>query len=115
MASTNYDIVAEQGSDLSFVITYKNAAGNLVNLAGYTAKMQVRKRAGDPAAYLSLTETNGITLGGGAGTVTIGVNSASLSAIPAGNYIYDLRLDSNSGLEERLIEGDFYVHGAVTR
>lgn len=115
MASSQYDITAEQGSDLSFVVTYKDAAAALVNLAGYSAKMQVRRFASDPAAYLTLINGSGLTLGGAAGTVTISVNSATLGAIPAGWYVYDLRLDSNTGLEERLIEGSFFIHAAVTR
>lgn len=115
MAASEYNITAEQGSDLSFVLTYRSAAGSLINLTGYTARMKVRKRASSPAAYLSLTETSGLALGGAAGTVTISVNSTALSAVPAGKYIYDLRLDSPSGVEQRLIQGQFTVLAEVSR
>ena len=113
--SDQYNISAEQGSDLSFVLTYRDAAGALVNLAGYTARMQVRKNASASAAYLSLADNNGITLGGALGTITVLVDSASLQAVPAGDYVYDLILNSNTGLEQKLITGTFGVAGAITR
>ena len=113
--SDQYNISAEQGSDLSFVLTYRTAAGALVNLTGYTAKMQVRKNASASAAYISLTETSGITLGGALGTVTILVDSATLQGIQAGSYVYDLILNSNTGLEQKLITGTFEVAGVISR
>jgi hypothetical protein len=113
--SDQYNITAEQGSDLSFVLTYRTAAAALVNLTGYTAKMQVRKNASASAAYISLTETSGITLGGAAGTVTLLIDSATLQGVQPGSYVYDLILNSNTGLEQKLITGTFDIAGAISR
>jgi hypothetical protein len=115
MASSTYDIAAEQGANYAATLTYRDSSNNLVNLTGYSARMQVRKTIGSTTPYLSLTQASGITLGGAAGTVAIAISAAALSAIPAGNYVYDLELVSGAGAVVRLISGDFTVAGEVTR
>ena len=115
MAIIDYDISTEQGSSLSRVVTYNNASGNPVNLTGYTARMQVRPRAGSGYAYLSLTSPDGgLTLGGSAGTITILVDGSITSAIPAGNYVYDLEV-VNGEYVDKVIGGDFVISAEVTR
>jgi hypothetical protein len=115
MASSTYDITAEQGANYAASLTYRDSSNVLVNLTGYTARMQVRKTIGSTTPYLSLTNASGITLGGAAGTVAIAISAATLSAIPSGNYVYDLELISGAGAVVRLISGDFVVSGEVSR
>jgi hypothetical protein len=115
MASSTYDITAEQGANYTATLTYRDSSNVLINLTGYTARMQVRKTIGSSAPYLSLTNASGITLGGAAGTVAIAISAAALAAVPAGNYVYDLELISGAGVVVRLISGDFVVTGEVTR
>jgi hypothetical protein len=115
MASSVYDITAEQGANYTATLTYRDSANTLINITGYTARMQVRKTIGSATPYLSLTNTSGITLGGAAGTVAIAISAATLASVPAGNYVYDLELISGAGVVVRLISGDFIVTGEVTR
>lgn len=115
MALSTYDISADQGSDLDTLITYTDDAGNPVNLTGCSARMQVRKFAISAAANLTLTNSNGITLGGAAGTIRIAVTAAALSAVPAGSYVYDIELVDTDQIVLKIISGSFVVNAEVTR
>ena len=115
MAVSTYDITAQQGSDYSVTLTYRDSNGVAVNLTGYTARMQVRKVASSPYAYLTLTSSSGMTLGGSAGTVAINISAAALASIPAGPYVYDVELVSGSGAVVKPIVGSFSVSAEVTR
>lgn len=115
MAASNYDISVEQGTDYAATLTYKDSTGTAINITGYSARMQVRRKAASNNSYLSLSSSSGITLGGAAGTVAIAISSASLAQVPAGNYVYDLELVSGAGVVTKLISGDFIVTGEVTR
>jgi len=115
MAIIDYDILTEQGSSLSRVVTYTNSAGTPINLTGYTARMQVRPRASSSYAYLTLVGPGGgITLGGETGTITILVDGSVTSAIPAGNYVYDLEVVHGEYVD-KVMGGDFFLSAEVTR
>jgi hypothetical protein len=47
--------------------------------------------------------------------VTITISAAALSAVPAGQYIYDLEVVLASGSSVKLIGGTFTVAAEVTR
>lgn len=116
MPAGTYNFVAEQGATLERVITWRDDAGALVSLTGCTANMQVRSVAESAIVILDCSEANGrIVLGGAAGTITITVAAATMSAIAAGTYVYDLELTAAGGKVTRLIEGKFQVKSEVTR
>lgn len=110
-----YDITAEQGATLRRVITWRDATTTPVSLVGYTAKMQVRKSADADTALLSLTHLAGLTLGGTSGQITLEVAASKMSQLPAGSYVYDLEVTSNTGAVTRLLQGKFTVSREVTR
>jgi hypothetical protein len=115
MAIIEYDISTEQGSSLSRVVTYSDANSSPINLTGYTARMQVRPRATSGYAYLTLTSpSGGLTLGGTTGTITILVDGSVTSAIPAGDYVYDLEV-VNGAYVDKVMGGDFTLSAEVTR
>lgn len=110
-----YNITAEQGATFTRVITWRDFAGDLIDLTGYTARMQVRNDYTSSTTVLSLTTENGqITLGGALGTVTLLVSATDMSALSALNFIYDLEM-VNGGTVTRLVEGTFMVNAEVTR
>jgi hypothetical protein len=115
MALSTYDISADQGSDLDTLITYTNDSAVLVNLTGYSARMQVRKFAGSSSSRLTLTNSSGITLGGAAGTIRISVSAAALSQVPAGSYVYDIELVDTTSVVLKVISGQFEVNAEVTK
>jgi len=110
----SYNIVARQGSTFNLNFTI-DTDGDEWNLTTYTARMQVRKATTSSTAILSLTSSSGITLGGTAGTVAVTASAATMAALPAGTWVYDLELVSGSGIVYAILEGKFIVKPEVTR
>jgi hypothetical protein len=108
-----YNITAYQGATYSLNMTWA-IGGTAVNLTNYTAAMQVRENAQATATILSLTNGSGISLGGTAGTIGIAVSASTMGSAIAGNYVYDLELNSG-GQVTRLIQGAFAIQAEVTR
>ena len=110
-----YDIVADQGATFQRVLTWKDAQGSPINLTTYTARMQVRKSVSAGEALVSLTTSNGyITLGGALGTITLNCPASEL-AFDAGDWVYDLEVESAAGVVTRIVMGRFLMRGEVTR
>lgn len=106
----------EQGTTWSTVLTWK-IGGVAVNLTGYTARLQARRRPDSATQLLSLTSSPaaGITLGGVAGTITLTLSATATAALHPGCYVYDLELVSAGGEVTRLVEGQWIVKAEVTR
>ena len=120
MAAGTYDFTIEQGATFSRVLTWRDDAGALVNLTGYTARMHLRTSitAVDPPA-LTLTDANSrIILGGAAGTITLALTATETAALgtpgAASTFVYDLELVSGATVT-RLLEGTVTVDPEVTR
>lgn len=115
MPAGTYNITAEQGATFSRVLTWRDENDALINLTGYTARMQVRADYASPTAALSLTTENGkITLGGALGTVTLLVSAADMAAVSGASFVYDLEMVNGSNVT-RLVQGNFTVNAEVTR
>jgi hypothetical protein len=115
MALSTYNIAAEQGSNYLASIAYTDDDGDIVNLTGYTSRMQVRKFAGSLNAILSLTNTAGMTISASAGTIELSISADALRLVPEGEYVYDLEIVSGSGVVTKLLQGTFDVDAEVTR
>lgn len=110
-----YNIICDQGSTLDRTLTWKDSDGVLINLTGYTARMQVRATFESTTTVLSLTtENGGITLGGALGTIQIIASATATAAIDPRIYVYDLEL-VNGTTVYRLVQGSFTVRPEVTR
>lgn len=94
--------------------TVAGVLGALINLTGYTARMQLRVTVDAADAVLSLTHLAGLTLGGAAGTVLITMTAAQTGAL-SGIYEYDLEVESAGGVVTRLIQGEVHVSPECTR
>jgi hypothetical protein len=130
MTAGTYNITIEQGADWQRILTYKSG-GAAVNLAGYSARMQIRHVASSPtvlawfaiASSSSSSESSGspafalgtIALGGSAGTITLDMPASQASMLPAGSHVYDLELISPVGRVTRILEGNCEVVPEVTR
>lgn len=112
--ANKYTMNVDQGSTWSVQLTIATS-GVVWNLTGYTARMKVRPSVESTTVTLSLTDVDGITLGGVAGTVVLSRSAAVTAALTAGNYVYDLELVSGGGVVTRLLQGPFVVSGEVTR
>ena len=118
MPAGSYNIVCDQGATFGLSMTYKDANGTVINLTGYTARMQVRSKASAPTTILSLSSISaaGITLGGAAGTIVINISASGTAALEPGDYVYDLELvNTSSTAVTRLVQGRFRVSAEVTK
>ena len=114
MIPGKYNMVCPQGSTFNKQLTY-SINNVVVNLTGYTARMQVREKHTSAALQLSLTTENaGIVLGGSLGTITIRATATATSALIAKDYVYDLEI-LTGGTVTRIIEGKFIVTPEVTK
>ena len=72
MTAGLHNFKAEEGADFIRTLTWTDDADALIDLTGYTARMQVRREIDDSATLLELTTANSrITLGGTAGTIAL--------------------------------------------
>ena len=85
----------------------------LWDLTGYSATMTIRPFVGSNTTTLVLTNGNGITLGGVAGTVAILISATVTADFNPSRYSYDFVLNSGSVIT-RLLEGKFIVTAGVT-
>jgi hypothetical protein len=110
--SAKYNIVCDQAT--TFQLDFTIQTGNtLWNLTGYSATMTIRPFVGANTTTLVLTNGNGITLGGAAGTVAILISAAVTADFEPSRYSYDFVLNSGS-VVTRLLEGKFVVTAGVT-
>ncbi len=117
-----YDYSCRQGETFTRVITWcvgtvaqcNAGTGTLVNLTGYTAKLQVRDTITGTVVD-EWTDAGGIVLGGAAGTITWTMTAAETALYPVGALSYDLRLTSGAGVVTYLLYGHVSVHARVTQ
>lgn len=116
MAAGSYDITIEQGATFSLVLTWKDENGALINLTGFSARMQIRENVESEDVIASLaTSGSGIVLGGALGTITITIDAAITATIRQTFAVYDLELQSASGVVTRLVQGAVTISPEVTR
>ena len=109
-----YNIITDQGTTFSRVLTYKDNAGIPINLTNYTAKMQVRPATDSSTVLVELSTANGrITLGGALGTITLNA-PASVMDFEGGVYVYDLELTTGASVT-RVVMGSFTNRAEVTK
>lgn len=107
-----YSPNAYRGETFSRVITWRDSAGALVNLTGYSAKIQIRDTVSNSVLDEFAVGT-GLTLGGALGTITWEMTAAETLALPTGNLAYDLRMTSGTSVVTYLLYG--YVNVRETR
>ena len=116
-----HDLITDQGSTVNQVFTVKNSARRALDLTGYVARMQVRRfsqitRDPEVVVVANYTTENGYLLvEGSSGTVTLLIPPADMAAYEAGNYVYDLEVESPESETTRIVQGKFIVRAEVTR
>lgn len=106
------NIVIDQGADFSTTITITDNNDEVVDLANFTARGQIRKH------YTSTTATDfTITFGSprSDGQITLSLSNQQTSNLEAGRYVYDAELVSAANVVSRLVEGIATVTPQVTR
>ena len=112
--SGNWTFYWDQGATIDQTLTWSNSEGTPYNLTGWTAKMQIRERAGG-TLYQTLTTSDAtIVLGGAAGTIRLTLSATVTAAWTFLTGVYDLELTNGSNQVTRLLRGSVVVSPEVT-
>ena len=105
------ELTIESGANFNTVLDLKDAAGGILNLAGYEVAAQLRK------SYYSSTATDfTMTItDASAGQITMAMSPTVTANVTPGRYVYDVLITSDSGVKTRIIEGIVTVLPSVTR
>lgn len=129
MAAGIYDIIIEQGADWRLVLTWKDEAGEPVNLTGYQARMQVRESFASKFKVFDLTTENGrISIDSATGLVDMRMDAAMTAAAiinpaktawidgkQAQQLVFDLEMIAPDNAVTRLIQGTALFVPEVTK
>ena len=111
MSAATYNLVIDQGSDFALDLVVKES-GTALNLTNYSGRAQLRTSVTASSASASFTVTK---TDAAAGKLKMELAAATSSAISAGQYVYDLEIESGGGTVTRLMEGNVKVTPEVTR
>lgn len=121
-ASPVYELVVPQGATLRRTFRLRDNAGELIDLTGYSARLQVRERIGDPYTVLDVDSEapspapdGTLTMGGTEGTIALEVPAEVTAALDYDGGVYDLELVSADGVVTRLLQGPAPLDREVTR
>jgi len=114
-ATAYIDYEEFEGDTLEMVFTWKDSAGDVVPLTGYTAKMDIRSSVTDETALLSLNHMNGITLDDISPNLSVLVTDQQTATLGKGKYVYDIELTEPSGKVNTLVSGTIVLVQSVTQ
>jgi hypothetical protein len=110
----NLTIFIEAGFNQS--ISYIDDDGAVIDLSGYTAKMDIRKTRNSEEAVVSIDTDEGITITGSTGKIDIAITPDMLAEVEEGNYVYDLFLITGGVPESSpVIFGNILIAHSVTK
>lgn len=121
MTPTTIDLEVWQGATWRHTFTCEVGSPYVpLDLTGYSARMEVRQDwdgcRRDP--MFTLTDTDGLTLGGAAGTIIVEMSAERTEELETGNtlngpYVYDILIELTDSV--RVVQGSLTVYPRVTR
>jgi len=116
MAAAVFNFTIEQGTTLSKIFLWKDSAGAVINLTGYSGRMQVRPSVTSETIYLDMLTANGqIVLTPNTGSIQLLLSAAVTGALTWSKAKYDLELLAGNGEVTRLLSGYIDVSRGITR
>jgi hypothetical protein len=125
MPAGRYNLLIEQGATYTLELQYKDSNGAIVDLTGYSGRLQIRPSIGSPTAYLCLSSSlnpdgTGLNFSGSNGTTpptsgSIGVyiSATTSSMLTFDTGVYDLEIQSGTFVT-RLLQGNVQLSKEVT-
>jgi hypothetical protein len=107
-----------QGSTFSQKFKWKTGnPATPVNLAGYTARMQIREKIKSPNYIINLTTENGgiVITNAANGEFSVEIPATVTASMNFKVGVYDLEFVSSGGIVERLFQGTITLSPEVTR
>ena len=90
------DIIIEQGATFDIQLTWEDDKGDLINLTGYDAALQVRDPKNPVVVLLDMNVQNArIILGNEAGTIRLRLTATETSAITFSDARYQFEVSLN--------------------
>lgn len=115
MAAVKYNFEIEQGTTFTKPMVWKSN-GVVVNLTGYTARMQIRSSIASDQVLLELTtENDRIVITPLTGTITLKLDADTTAEIDWIKGVYDLEAVSADDKVTRLLRGTVSISKEVTR
>lgn len=110
MAAGIYNLVVEQGVDLTLQVSVQDSTGATYSLTGTSAAAQIRDDFnGNLLANFNVTTSTGVS-----GRVDLVLSAVTASALPLSGGRWDLLLTTSSGAKVRLLNGSVTISGEVT-
>lgn len=111
-----YDFRINQGADLTVPFLLLDETGEAINLAGYTAAMQIRSRVFSKDAIDTLTSKNGrLVIDENEGRITAKFPHSITETYPAQALVYDIEIASAENEITRILQGKIIVSAEVAR
>lgn len=104
MEPATYAIKIYQGKTFSLSMTWKDGSGAVIDLTLYAARMTVRKKLGG-TAVIGLSVGSGIVVAATSPNIVVTMTATQTAAMDFGIGIYDLEVQSPSGIVYGLLEG----------
>lgn len=124
MAAGNYSFTIEQGTTFERIFKYKDENGNPVDLTGYDVRMQIRSSY-DSAILASLTSGSGdfvlsVPADAASGVtdknqIKLTISASHTAAYSFDQALYDIELESGTGIVTRLLQGKIKLSREVTK
>lgn len=117
MSQGIYNMTIEQGSTFKLSLVYKNHLNAIVDLTGYSARMQIRSTLSASTKLFEVTTDTPeqLWIVPSAGQINIKIPHTSTSALAPSIAVYDLEIESSEGEVIKLIKGRCRIEGEVTR
>jgi hypothetical protein len=110
--SAKANLLIEQGTDFTTSLTVNDAAGDAVDLTGYTGAGQIRKHySSNTATTIAVSFASDRT----SGILSLTVGRTLTANMSYGRYVYDVELTNASNTRSRLVEGLVTLTPEVTR
>lgn len=108
--ATKANLVVDQGTTFSTVLTLTDNNGDLINLNGYSANSLMKKW------YTSTSSTQFTTsINTTSSEITLSLTANQTNSLTAGRYVYDVELKDSANNISRIVEGIVTVTPSVTK
>ena len=115
-AVDTYNMEIMQGADMTFEWILTDDNDEIKNIAGYSAKMQIRRTAFDNDVLAEYsTDNTKLVVSGSDGKITLALSNSDTAALTFLRGVYDLYIESGAGVIDYITRGSVDVIARVTR